>query len=56
MMTTELKQREYDGKWILSKLMVEPNVDMEAYQDRELLVPRIWMVVGVYDYLIEVEN
>ena len=54
--TFEFQQRKYDGKWVLFRYMIDPSVDLEDYEDKEMLIPKIWIPIGVYDYMIEVAS
>lgn len=56
---TQFKQRAFDGKWErIGKI-----VDFESkytYQtesgSRVTLIPEKWITLGVYDYLVEIED
>lgn len=52
----EFKQRAYDGKWVMWKNMIDPTIEPEEYEGMELMMPKIWVPLGVYDYLMEIEN
>lgn len=51
---TELKQRQYDGKWVMWKKVPDPNETMSAdWKGREMFFPYRWVPTAVYDLLIE---
>ena len=54
---TDYKQREYDGKWM--KMGFVPDYDntytyIAENQNKVTIVPNIWIVMGVYDYELDV--
>lgn len=56
---TQFKQRAFDGKWERIVKIIDPD---NAYSfvnengNRTTLIPEKWVTVGVYDYLMEIEN
>lgn len=56
---TQFKQRAFDGKWErIAKIMDYDNkyVYKTETGQRVTYVPEKWVTVGVYDYLVEVEE
>jgi hypothetical protein len=52
-----MKQREYDGKWMLMAKV--PDTDNRYSYKSENgqvyhIVPTMWIIIGVYDYLLEI--
>ena len=55
----EFKQRAYDGKWQRwIKIADEENgyTCTSETGSRMTYVPEMWVVAGVYDYLMEIED
>lgn len=56
---TQFKQRAFDGKWERICKIVDVE-NKHTYQtesgSRVSLIPEKWVTLGVYDYLIEVQN
>lgn len=55
----QFKQRAYDGKWQRwVRIMDTDNMYSytNEYGSRVTLIPETWVVVGVYDYLMELEG
>ena len=55
----EFKQRAFDGKW--ERIVQIEDVDntyvfINEYGSRQALTPLKWVTVGVYDYLMEIED
>ena len=51
----EMKQRAFDKKWIVSRYMIDPNeTNLEQYEGKEMIIPKRWVVVGVYDWIIDI--
>ena len=56
---TAFKQRAFDGKWErIVKIMDLDNSYSFVNENgnRTTLIPEKWVTVGVYDYLMEIEN
>ena len=56
---TDLKQRQFDGKWQLWYKFADVENAYEYINEvgsRVVLVPEKWVVAGVYDYLMTVED
>ena len=56
---TEFKQRAYDGKWErIGKIEDEDNAYtfINEYGNRAAHVPFKWVTLGVYDYLLTIED
>lgn len=51
----EFTQRAFDGKWVCWRYMLDPTEDPSDWQDREMLFPKRWVQVGVYDFMVELE-
>jgi hypothetical protein len=56
---TQFKQRAFDGKWERIGKIVDFD-NKYTYQtesgSRVTLIPEKWVTLGVYDYLVEVED
>ena len=55
----EFKQRAFDGKWErIVKIMDLDNSYsfIDENGSRKTLIPEKWITVGVYDYLMEIED
>lgn len=56
---TQFKQRTFDGKWERIGKIVDFD-NKYTYQtesgSRVTLIPEKWVTLGVYDYLVEVED
>jgi len=53
----EWKQRAYDGKW-MRLVQVKDHDSAYTYkkgESTETITPRMWVIAGVYDYLITME-
>lgn len=56
---TEMKQRAFDGKWqLLGLIMDQDNAYSYTTESgaKVTLVPEKWITLGVYDYLLEIED
>jgi hypothetical protein len=56
---TDFKQREYDGKWeMIAKIMDHENAYTYKTESGNAvtLTPEKWITVGVYDYLMSIED
>lgn len=56
---TEFKQRAYDGKWErIGKIEDEDNAYtfINEFGSRAAHVPFKWVTLGVYDYLLTIED
>lgn len=56
---TQFKQRAFDGKWErIAKIMDYDNkyVYKSETGQRMTYVPTKWVTIGVYDYLMEIEE
>jgi hypothetical protein len=56
---TELKQRAFDSKWqLLGLIMDHDNAYTYTTESgaKVSLVPEKWITLGVYDYLMEIED
>ena len=55
----EFKQRAYDGKWEMIQKVMDPENAYYTFTEtggRIRMIPEKWMTVGVYDYLITLED
>jgi hypothetical protein len=55
----DFKQREYDGKWeMIAKVMDHENAYTYKTESGNsvTLTPERWITVGVYDYLMSIED
>ncbi len=50
----DLVFRDYDNKVELIAWLPDPNYDMKDFQGREMLFPKRWITVGVFDADMEV--
>ena len=48
-MQTELRQREYDGKWVLWGTTFRPKADLADWTDTNTPLPPQWVPLKVYD-------
>lgn len=46
----DLALREYDNKVELIGLVNDPNYDMNEFRGREMLFPKRWVTLKVFDY------
>lgn len=55
---TELKQRKYDGKWVLWEYRPDPtqNITDEDWKGREMFYPWRWIASKVFDWEIILEG
>lgn len=56
---TAFRQRAFDGKWErIVKIVDEDNAYtyINEYGNRATTIPLKWVTVGVYDYLMEIED
>ena len=46
----DLSLREFDNKVELIGLVQDPNYDMKDFEGREMLFPKRWVTLGVFDF------
>lgn len=51
----DFSQREYDNKIELIGLVDDPNYDIKDFQGREMIFPKKWITLGVFDASYEVK-
>jgi hypothetical protein len=50
----DLSLREFDNKVELIGLVQDPNYDMKDFEGREMLFPKRWVTLGVFDFDMKV--
>lgn len=50
----DLSLREFDNKVELIGLVRDPNYDMKDFEGREMLFPKRWVTLGVFDFDMKV--
>ena len=50
---TELTQRPGDNRWVLWGKIPDPTLNINEWQNRELAFPMKWVMLEVYDYILE---
>lgn len=47
---TDISKRPFDGKYQVWKLLPDKNCDTVVNDDNSIYVPKLWTILGVFDY------